>query len=349
MNLICLGDVAIYKPGRDLVRWPRPVRGVPAGPSCVLFNWELPCSGTSVAQARSSGGVRLVTPRMSVELLRGWAPAVAALSNNHLMDAGPTAVKETIDALHSVSVDTVGGGEHANEPWIWSTDEATVGVLNWVTDETNPDPPDHSGIGPNYWPGDEVARMQISNLRQRVDYLVVFIHWSDELFHYPRPADRELARKLIDFGADAVIGHHSHVVRGYEEYRGKPIFYGLGNYYFGDFPSPDGGWLVKQARRNREALVVELKFRRGEPLSWQLHPFWQERLGTTPDPQGRAVKRAIKVSKVLSRSNYREWYEPNRRRFDRWEYRWHFRLPAMGVQGTFDWMLKTVRNSGLPK
>jgi poly-gamma-glutamate synthesis protein (capsule biosynthesis protein) len=265
------------------------------------------------------------------------------------MDAGPGAVKETIEALRSVSVDAVGGGEHAAEPWIWSTEEATVGVLNWVTNETDPDPPDPNGIGPNHWPGDEVARVQISNVRQRVDYLVAFIHWSDELFSYPRPADRELARRLIEFGADAVVGHHSHVVRGYEEYRGKPIFYGLGNYYFDDFPSPGGGgWLVKQARRNREALVVELKFRRGKPLTWLLHSFWQEGIATAPDPQRRAAKRAIKVSNALNRSNYREWYEQNRRRFDRWQYRWHFRFPAMGIQGTLDRMLKTVRNSVLP-
>jgi poly-gamma-glutamate synthesis protein (capsule biosynthesis protein) len=265
------------------------------------------------------------------------------------MDAGPAAVKETVDALRSVSVDTVGGGEHATEPWIWSTQDATVGVLNWVTAETNPDPPDPSGLGPNYWPGDEAARAQISSVRQRVDDLVVFIHWSDELFFYPRPADRELARKLIEFGADAVVGHHSHVVRGYEQYRGKPIFYGLGNYYFDDFPSPSGtGWLVKQARRNREVLVVELKFRRGQPLTWLLHSFWQDGLATVPDPQGRAVKRVVKVSAALDRSDYPGWYEKNRRQFDRWQYRWYFRFPAMGVQGTLNWMFKTVRNSAFP-
>ena len=48
------------------------------------------------------------------------------------------------------------------------------------------------------------------------DWVMVVVHWSDELFPYPRPEDRATARELAQMGADLVVGHHPHVVRGME-------------------------------------------------------------------------------------------------------------------------------------
>src|SRR5262249_32941991 len=159
---------------------------------------------------------------------------------------------------------------------------------------------------------------QLAALRQRVDWIVVYLHWSDELFPYPRSADREMARKLIEWGADAVVGHHPHVVRGVEEFAGKPVFYSLGNYFFSDIPSPAGGWLLKQVARNREALVAELCFRRGEPLAWQLHSYWQDVAVTRPDLRHRAIRRVAQMSRPFALLDYDTWYRRARRRFDHW-------------------------------
>src|SRR5690606_31988145 len=52
---------------------------------------------------------------------------------------------------------------------------------------------------------------------------------------YPQPLHRKLAKELIDIGADAIIGHHSHIIQGIELYQGKPIIYGLGNFYLPKF------------------------------------------------------------------------------------------------------------------
>lgn len=60
--------------------------------------------------------------------------------------------------------------------------------------------------------------------------IVIFPHWGYELDEYPQPADRVLARTLIDNGADLVIGHHPHVIQGIERYNKKYIFYSLGNF-----------------------------------------------------------------------------------------------------------------------
>jgi hypothetical protein len=164
------------------------------------------------------------------------------------------------------------------------------------------------------------------------------------LFSFPRPEDRAIAGRLIKNGADAVVGHHPHVVRGVELIDGKPIFYSLGNYFFSDIPAPsEGGVPKRQVARNREALVVELVFQRGSPLRWRLHAYWQEADGTYPDPHNRAMKRVARVSRPLSSSDYAAWYERTRRRFDYWGYRWHFRLPTIGYRGASAWVLRLAR------
>lgn len=59
--------------------------------------------------------------------------------------------------------------------------------------------------------------------------LVAFMHWGYELAKYPQPADREWARRAIDAGVDLVIGHHPHLVQGFETYGRGAIAYSLGN------------------------------------------------------------------------------------------------------------------------
>ena len=68
--------------------------------------------------------------------------------------------------------------------------------------------------------------------------MYVYPHWGkeEEYTQWPSPRQRKIARRWIDAGADGVFGSHSHVFQGMEEYKGKPIYYSLGNYFF---PHPE--------------------------------------------------------------------------------------------------------------
>lgn len=72
----------------------------------------------------------------------------------------------------------------------------------------------------------EVSRLRVENPAASI---VIYPHWGREKFHYPDPADRELAHRLIDNGADLIVGHHPHVVQPVEVYKGKHIIYSVGN------------------------------------------------------------------------------------------------------------------------
>ena len=60
--------------------------------------------------------------------------------------------------------------------------------------------------------------------------IIVFGHFGFELSKYPMPADRNWSKKMIDYGADFVIGSHPHVIQPYEKYKNSYIFYSLGNF-----------------------------------------------------------------------------------------------------------------------
>ena len=91
--------------------------------------------------------------------------------------------------------------------------------------------PDHPGVFSTYDPAR--ALEAIKTARGQCDYLVVYVHWGVERETEPKDYQRAMGRQYIDAGADLVIGSHPHVLQGIEYYKGKPIFYSLGNFVFG--------------------------------------------------------------------------------------------------------------------
>ena len=92
----------------------------------------------------------------------------------------------------------------------------------------------------------------ITNLESKTNAVIVNMHWGKEYSRDYDAVQKTFARKLIDFGADLIIGHHPHVVQGVEEYKGKYIFYSLGNFIFDQYFSKDTqeGLAVKAVLQN---------------------------------------------------------------------------------------------------
>ncbi len=285
-----------------------------------------------------SSGPRLLARTDSPTLIKTWSPGFVALANNHILDAGEHGLAHTVESLERSGLSTVGAGQTQEEitrPLLWETARGRLAIVNWVFPETHPDW--MAVPGPNCWPGEQEAARILSALKTQVDWVLVFAHWSDELFPYPRPEDRSTARQLAEMGADLIVGHHPHVVRGMELIGACPVFYSLGNFYFPDIPDGHGGWIVKQAPRNREGLGVQFSFRRGHPIEYRFVSFWQRGHTVISDPLARAAKRLVWGSRPLEQRHgaaYRAWYAAKRARFDRWTGRWHFGVLRLGWRGT---------------
>ncbi|MEW6179437.1 MAG: CapA family protein [Chloroflexota bacterium] len=328
LRLLCIGDVAICEDLSTTKRWPPPADLKPDETSHILFNFELPV-GSKLNPAPRNSGPRFLAHPAAVDILKNWAPGFATLANNHILDGEAEGLKTTYDQLSRASFKPIGAGfrgESHRELRVWETALGSLAILNWVFPETHPDWDKNPGA--NCWQGLEHSRRMIFNLKKEVDWILVVLHWSDELFAFPRPEDRLTAAALAEQGAGIIVGHHPHVVRGWEMMGNCPVFYSLGDFYFSNIRASDGKWLSKEAPLNRESLGVELLFCRGEKPQIRLHSFWQVERRTISDPLRRAERRLAHLSHPLHNLRVEEypiWYHKKRRWFDQVGYRLHFR------------------------
>lgn len=102
--------------------------------------------------------------------------------------------------------------------------------------------------------------------------VICYFHWNYDLENLPFPAHRKIAKDLIDTGVYAIIGNHSHVPQGGEIYKGRPIVYGLGNFYM---PSNYffGGELI-YSEESKKMMVFELDVETG---TFTCHWFWTDK------------------------------------------------------------------------
>ncbi len=170
-----------------------------------------------------------------------YAPALAAagidivnVANNHIYDFGDPGLFDTLDSLDSIGVAHVGAGRTADEahrPVTIRVKNHRIGFLGYYGGGEAPKAgPNNAGVADRALAG---IRKDIAALRDSVDYLVVNFHWGDELAPSPSPAQVRFAHATIDAGADAIIGHHPHVLQGIEHYHNGVIVYSLGNFVFG--------------------------------------------------------------------------------------------------------------------
>jgi len=107
------------------------------------------------------------------------------------------------------------------------------------------------------------ARNDIEDARKAgADIVVVFPHWGTEYQYEPFRGQQQLARDIIDAGADMIIGNHAHYAAAMEVYEGKPIWYALGNFVF------DQTW----SEPTMEGITLELTFHGKELVQARMRP-----------------------------------------------------------------------------
>jgi poly-gamma-glutamate capsule biosynthesis protein CapA/YwtB (metallophosphatase superfamily) len=165
------------------------------------------------------------------------------LSNNHIFDAGEPGFLDTLAALERAGLQVAGVGSSLEEArkGAWREVKGTKLCLLSYTQYCNSRFASLASGCPGILPLDR--RMMIEDIRAarpKADVLAVSVHWGIENQPAVHPVQIEIARQLVDAGADAVVGHHPHVPHGIEIYRNRPIVYSLGNFIFAQRNHP--GW-----------------------------------------------------------------------------------------------------------
>lgn len=171
------------------------------------------------------------------------------LANNHFDDQDEQGMEETRRNLSNVSINFSGcknGVVSDCTATIVTLKNKRIGMVGLSMVEVQLDL--------------EQVKQMIQTLKDQTDWIVVNIHWGDEYDVHLNAIQQEVARRLIDSGVDAIVGHHPHVVQRVEVYRGKPIFYSLGNFIFDQYFSD----------KTQTGLAVSLEF--SDETHFMLHP-----------------------------------------------------------------------------
>lgn len=174
-----------------------------------------------------------------------------SLANNHSGDFGRAAFSEMLGLLDRQGVMRFGGGRNLREahaPLVVERHGLRIALLGYDEFLPRSFEADHDAPGVA-WSEDErvVADIRMARTIHHADLVIPFMHWGWERERVANPRQRQLARLMIDAGADAVIGGHPHVTQDIEYYRGKPVIYSLGNFLMDGFDeeATTTGWLLQ--------------------------------------------------------------------------------------------------------
>lgn len=186
----------------------------------------------------------------SLPVLKRHFDAVA-LANNHSGDYGREAFAEMLGLLKAQGLGQFGGGHNLKEahtPLIIERKGLRIALLGYNEFMPRSFEADTNAPG-SAWSEDEqvVADIRAARSVHKADLVIPVMHWGWENELTANARQRQLARVMIDAGADVIIGGHPHVTQDIEHYRGKPIIYSVGNFVMKETDNANQrrGWVLR--------------------------------------------------------------------------------------------------------
>lgn len=168
------------------------------------------------------------------DFLEDLGADIWSLANNHIMDAGPVGMRDTLDIAKAKNVKTIGAGMNVSEAAtpIYLEEAGGIGMFavgyqRGCKKATEEDP------GSFAW--NEMDRIEavIKEIKSKCRWCIVVAHGGEEFTALPSPYTRDRYLEYLNMGADIVVSHHPHVPMNYELVEtNKAIFYSLGNFIF---------------------------------------------------------------------------------------------------------------------
>lgn len=232
------------------------VKGILSSSDASIINFE---------SSSNNGALEPVNKKFTFNTNPEWLSALSkigvnyvSLANNHSLDFGETGIKQTIANLNKAGITYMGynGEKDFCEPTIIESKGNKIAVFSstFLRQE-----------------GATICNYNASLLSEKIktfkvlnpsSLIFVSLHWGTEFKDTPDIQQTEQAHLLIDAGADMVIGHHPHVVQTIESYKGKFIFYSIGNFIFDSSHPP-----------SNKGILVELSISKNNLKETQIIPF----------------------------------------------------------------------------
>jgi poly-gamma-glutamate synthesis protein (capsule biosynthesis protein) len=177
-------------------------------------------------------------PNECINRLKELHIDVVTIANNHIFDLGEKGLINTIRLLDENGIKHCGAGanmEEASKPAMVEINGKKIAFLGYMPYWWEaPHPASEINAGINHLHIEKVEKDVIKS-KEQYDYVFVLPHWGIEHTHYPTNREREFALKIINAGADGIIGSHTHMIQPLVKYKGIPVFFSLGNFLFPDY------------------------------------------------------------------------------------------------------------------
>ncbi|WCK52736.1 CapA family protein [Aneurinibacillus sp. Ricciae_BoGa-3] len=215
-------------------------------------------------------------PRMA-QAMKQAGLSIVGLANNHTLDYGPISLTDTIAALDKQGMPHVGAGKNladATNVFYTVKKGKKIAVLNytWVMPSASwAAGSKKAGLASAYDPA--LMYSKVKEARKQAGVVIVFLHWGKERSEKPERYQVDTAHKLIDLGADIVVGSHPHVIQPIERYKNKLIAYSLGNFIFTrnslDRCSQSALFSVNVQQGKLSAALIPVRITNGQPKPMQ--------------------------------------------------------------------------------
>jgi len=208
-------------------------------------------------------------PAFAVTALEAAGASFVSLANNHVLDYGEPALRDTDSHLADAGIAHAGAGTDrgaALEPAVFEAGDLTVAAFG-LTDQAEEFAARASAPGTAFAtldPSVPATQLLVEEILERAadhepDLVVASLHWGPNWETEPRRVHERFGRWLIDRDVDVVHGHSAHVLQGVEVYEGRPIIYDAG-----DFVDDYVDYIDREGVRNKRSALFELVVRDGD-------------------------------------------------------------------------------------
>lgn len=194
---------------------------------------------TNYTDNKYSGYGQRNSPISFAEALKNIGIDLVSISTNHSLDYGIEGLQETKRALEGIGYDVVGDNLGESRVKIKTIKNTKIAFLSYTYGFENQNSKTKEELDSANIYNSEIAKKDLEYAKENADYSIIIMHWGDAYSTKPNKEQQNIAKFLVENGADMILGNHASAVQKMEimqnpEGKNVLVAYSLGNYISGE-------------------------------------------------------------------------------------------------------------------
>ena len=194
---------------------------------------------TNYTDNKYSGYGQRNSPTSFAEALKNIGIDLVSISTNHSLDYGIEGLQETKRALEGIGYDVVGDNLGESRVKIKTIKNTKIAFLSYTYGFENQNSKTKEELDSANIYNSEIAKKDLEYAKENADYSIIIMHWGDAYSTKPNKEQQNIAKFLVENGADMILGNHASAVQKMEvmqspEEKNVLVAYSLGNYISGE-------------------------------------------------------------------------------------------------------------------